>query len=173
MDKECIICLDNLLSEKCFTLIECIHTFHEKCLNEWYLENKSCPLCRIKINIEEEKVDTSMDEELAKKLSYDSSFSLPPKKKIIKNIYKTKNGIRYKYQNFVFPEHIDFVKDKIIYLDIKYSKLLKQTKTKINTKMLLLKKTNYMYTFYIKDRVTNNTIDLRYYIDNDFIFIGN
>ena len=61
---ECSICLDTLdnhLSEKSSLLhnknniknsqkyvqtLDCGHTFHKKCINDWFKSNESCPYCR-------------------------------------------------------------------------------------------------------------------------------
>tara|TARA_E500000178_G_scaffold320819_1_gene344223 strand:- start:327 stop:647 length:321 start_codon:yes stop_codon:yes gene_type:complete len=43
---ECSICLDSDENEK--IKLECDHSFHKNCLEEWYIKskNKNCPVCR-------------------------------------------------------------------------------------------------------------------------------
>lgn len=55
IDLSCSICLEPLLSTKSKKL-ECNHTFHKDCVDEWLKRNMNCPLCRtetldIRINI--------------------------------------------------------------------------------------------------------------------------
>ena len=42
---ECVICLDNYNDLECCSL-KCEHTFHKKCIETWFIEKQSCPLCR-------------------------------------------------------------------------------------------------------------------------------
>ena len=42
----CIICFEDF-SEGCMVRkLNCTHTFHSKCIDEWYLNNNKCPLCK-------------------------------------------------------------------------------------------------------------------------------
>ena len=47
----CTICLDVLNTNK-YTLI-CNHSFHTKCITEWFEKSRTCPMCRRVIKIEE------------------------------------------------------------------------------------------------------------------------
>ena len=43
---ECVICLDDYNNDTECCSIKCEHTFHTKCIETWYREKQSCPLCR-------------------------------------------------------------------------------------------------------------------------------
>ena len=47
--EECSICLEPLQKDDYSILSNCLHKFHEPCIKEWFLSNKSCvcPLCNI------------------------------------------------------------------------------------------------------------------------------
>jgi hypothetical protein len=44
---ECSICLKSFGVKK--ATLECGHSYHDKCINEWLKNNKNCPLCRMDI----------------------------------------------------------------------------------------------------------------------------
>ena len=44
---DCTICLQSL--EPQAVKLRCAHVFHKKCIQEWFLGNKTCPLCRANI----------------------------------------------------------------------------------------------------------------------------
>jgi hypothetical protein len=44
-DSDCGICLDPLNDSKCFKLI-CKHTFHQSCIEQYWIQARSCPYCR-------------------------------------------------------------------------------------------------------------------------------
>ncbi|EEF32330.1 conserved hypothetical protein [Ricinus communis] len=48
-DAECAICLEQFKEgDKCTVLLPyCNHTFHKGCIDPWFLNNNSCPLCRV------------------------------------------------------------------------------------------------------------------------------
>jgi Ring finger domain len=46
--EECAICMDDL-TRKCNVKTTCLHTFHQKCLEEWVEKSKICPFCRSEI----------------------------------------------------------------------------------------------------------------------------
>jgi len=43
-EMECIVCMEKLDCKSCFTLLNCGHAFHSKCL--LFLREKVCPTCR-------------------------------------------------------------------------------------------------------------------------------
>ena len=53
MTEVCGICTEELCDESCDLVYKtpCDHVFHVSCLERWFGRNKSCPLCRAKINI--------------------------------------------------------------------------------------------------------------------------
>ncbi len=44
-NKECSICLVYILHTK-KNVLDCGHTFHMKCINEWKKFSQTCPICR-------------------------------------------------------------------------------------------------------------------------------
>ncbi|KAJ6433097.1 hypothetical protein OIU84_020180 [Salix udensis] len=47
----CVICLEDFrLGEDCQAMSMCKHVFHSGCLEEWLVQNQSCPLCRIDLS---------------------------------------------------------------------------------------------------------------------------
>lgn len=46
IDIECSICFDNNCN---ITLSKCNHKFHDKCIIQWFINNKTCPMCRTSI----------------------------------------------------------------------------------------------------------------------------
>lgn len=53
-NKTCSICLEKICEEKDIIQLQCKHSFHEKCLTNYFkhIRKKSCPcpLCRVKFN---------------------------------------------------------------------------------------------------------------------------
>lgn len=43
---ECCICLENIDDTDCKKLDNCEHVFHKDCINEWFKNNVTCPICR-------------------------------------------------------------------------------------------------------------------------------
>ena len=44
-EDECCICYESKLSGNIIEL-ECTHTFHEECINKWFINSANCPYCR-------------------------------------------------------------------------------------------------------------------------------
>lgn len=42
----CIICFEDFFSDSIVRNLQCLHVFHAKCIDEWYLNNNKCPLCK-------------------------------------------------------------------------------------------------------------------------------
>ncbi|CAD8140966.1 unnamed protein product [Paramecium pentaurelia] len=49
----CCICLVNYEENDIIRETPCGHTFHDKCIIEWFKKNKSCPYCRLEFTEEE------------------------------------------------------------------------------------------------------------------------
>jgi len=47
-DDECCICFDNYIEGIPLQMLPCDHIMHLKCLKNWYIKNRSCPMCRQK-----------------------------------------------------------------------------------------------------------------------------
>ena len=53
-NESCSICIDEFKNDtdnKIILKLKCDHLFHKECLDPWLITNKSCPLCRIKLDI--------------------------------------------------------------------------------------------------------------------------
>ena len=50
-NKRCMICLDDFKINDYAMYLPCFHFYHKKCLIIWIKGMPSCPLCKIKINI--------------------------------------------------------------------------------------------------------------------------
>lgn len=53
-DDCCSICLDFMIKSPYETL-SCHHTFHHKCIHQWYKKQHTCPLCLSKISFSQKK----------------------------------------------------------------------------------------------------------------------
>jgi len=45
-NKECTICSDDINNGETIEALECMHVFHEDCIQEWLQEQPICPICR-------------------------------------------------------------------------------------------------------------------------------
>ena len=46
-DENCVICYSNLDDEEqCYSIEPCGHTFHTKCIIDWFRRASTCPCCR-------------------------------------------------------------------------------------------------------------------------------
>ena len=47
LQTDCSICMDNYKYKQYKRILpECKHTFHKKCIDNWFKKNSSCPVCR-------------------------------------------------------------------------------------------------------------------------------
>ena len=51
----CIICFEEFSRGVFVRKLHCAHIFHSKCIDEWYLNNNKCPLCK------RDMFDTNLD----------------------------------------------------------------------------------------------------------------
>ena len=49
-NKSCIICFEEYDSQSLIYNLKCKHIFHKGCLDTWFKNNPTCPLCRLNIN---------------------------------------------------------------------------------------------------------------------------
>lgn len=54
-DINCTVCLENInmIDKDIIKFKKCNHMFHKECIDEWIKINKSCPICRVDIIIDE------------------------------------------------------------------------------------------------------------------------
>lgn len=45
-DTECVICREKMKSHHIVRPLQCMHTFHKKCINAWFQYDTTCPTCR-------------------------------------------------------------------------------------------------------------------------------
>ncbi len=50
--KNCIICLEDFKNREEIVTLPCTHIFHTKCIKDWLIEEKSCPICKFEITRE-------------------------------------------------------------------------------------------------------------------------
>ena len=48
----CIICMENYKNEEDVIYLPCQHLFHKNCLFEWFKINDCCPICKLKLTVE-------------------------------------------------------------------------------------------------------------------------
>jgi len=46
----CAICLDEQKNNECWSILNCTHEYHNKCISNWLKKNNTCPTCRYFIN---------------------------------------------------------------------------------------------------------------------------
>lgn len=47
--EECIICQDKFQNKEKIRILPCEHCFHVQCIDQWLIENKTCPCCKKEI----------------------------------------------------------------------------------------------------------------------------
>ncbi len=52
--EECSICFENLETDGDNALLKCGHSFHKKCIDDWFAKQRNCPLCRREFGISED-----------------------------------------------------------------------------------------------------------------------
>ena len=45
----CVICLEKYQKKEKVITLRCNHMFHQTCIEEWFKNGKSCPLCRFSL----------------------------------------------------------------------------------------------------------------------------
>lgn len=48
-DNLCVICQDDIEIDSIVREIECSHEFHIDCIDNWFTENKKCPICNFEL----------------------------------------------------------------------------------------------------------------------------
>ena len=44
--KECVICKELFKENEFIRILDCSHIFHIYCIDEWFKDNKICPICK-------------------------------------------------------------------------------------------------------------------------------
>ncbi|CAD8050814.1 unnamed protein product [Paramecium sonneborni] len=47
-DLECIICQEKIIDK--YILLPCDHYYHKECIDNWFIQKQTCPICRTSIN---------------------------------------------------------------------------------------------------------------------------
>jgi len=48
-DNFCVICQEDIQKNSIIREINCKHSFHINCIDNWFIENKKCPMCKYEI----------------------------------------------------------------------------------------------------------------------------
>ena len=130
-DVLCSICYDNMNSDNSYTINECNHTFHSKCLLDWFRTSSvpSCPYCRNNAQTKDNFMLFEMKIKFAKTKKAPKDFV-----KIVKKYQNTKikyRNIEKEYKELwkkqrQFHKNID---DDKTYRQIKQEKLETRKKT--------------------------------------------
>ena len=51
-NKKCTICFEIFNKDDNIIYLPCIHIYHEECIKEWFKKQNFCPICRLKISLE-------------------------------------------------------------------------------------------------------------------------
>ena len=46
--RECVICMSEIVEEEEVKALECNHSFHKECIDEWLIRSRHCPVCRMR-----------------------------------------------------------------------------------------------------------------------------
>lgn len=45
----CAVCIDQFLINDIVRYLPCKHLFHKNCIDQWLLENPTCPICKLNV----------------------------------------------------------------------------------------------------------------------------
>ena len=48
-NKKCVICLEDYCVGDIIIFFPCLHSFHKKCICNWFQKKETCPLCNLDI----------------------------------------------------------------------------------------------------------------------------
>jgi len=49
IDNFCVICQDDIEIDSIVRELDCSHEFHINCIDNWFTENKKCPICKYEL----------------------------------------------------------------------------------------------------------------------------
>jgi hypothetical protein len=49
-EEECTYCLGNFEKGQKLIILPCAHSFHSKCIKQWFTKDNTCPICKFSIN---------------------------------------------------------------------------------------------------------------------------
>ncbi|KAL5204315.1 hypothetical protein ABZP36_009186 [Zizania latifolia] len=75
-DATCVICFEDYKEGEDTSVMPCSsrHRFHEACLNTWFEQSRSCPLCRYELPAEELPAAAASEDDDAEHSEYDPNF---------------------------------------------------------------------------------------------------
>ena len=59
---QCTICLDNIKPDDFIVNLPCNHLYHKNCIRNWFINNNTCPVCRINIPAQIRNLEVSISE---------------------------------------------------------------------------------------------------------------
>tara|TARA_B100001248_G_C27271345_1_gene403237 strand:- start:148 stop:435 length:288 start_codon:yes stop_codon:yes gene_type:complete len=58
----CSICIDTKNSNLNFECSNCKNLFHKECINQWFKKSPTCPMCRHRIDFDDDFLDLNVDD---------------------------------------------------------------------------------------------------------------
>lgn len=116
----CNICLEDCVEgQRVRNLSTCKHIFHMKCIDAWFIENKSCPVCRLKYDIQDVKSETYENVDILERyyLTWILIHGVLKKFKTSNEFNVKKEDIKHFFLNFKYQTYKPFPVD----LDSRYS----------------------------------------------------
>ena len=55
LTQACTVCLEPIVNDSICRMLNCYHIFHSTCIETWYCENGSCPICKKKFGVKTDK----------------------------------------------------------------------------------------------------------------------
>jgi len=75
----CAVCIENYRVEDIVRILPCKHQFHKSCIDQWLLEKRTCPMCKMDIlkhyGLVTEKKKTKADPEVSSEPHEETSMN--------------------------------------------------------------------------------------------------
>jgi E3 ubiquitin-protein ligase SDIR1 len=52
--KECVICMEPFCEGDVLRTLPCLHRFHVGCIDRWFAQQGSCPICKLRLGDEDD-----------------------------------------------------------------------------------------------------------------------